>query len=94
MFDSVYGLAGKHLDVSGVGSLFGSSLGWAKAKLDLLDAFSCGMVISQVACPSPRKGKPGGTKRDSIIHAYDAQAARPAARAAAGGLAILDEKRG
>ena len=95
VFDPVYGPPEKYLDVSGVGSLFGSSLGWAKAKPDLFDAFSCGMVILQVACPSLRKGKPGGTKRDLDIYAYDAQAWRdslPERRQA--DFAILDENGG
>jgi serine/threonine protein kinase len=76
VFDPVYGPPEKYLDVSGVGSLFGSSIGWAKGKPDLFDAFSCGMVILQVACPSLRKGKPGAVKRDLDIYAYDAQAWR------------------
>ena len=95
VFDPVYGPPEKYLDVSGVGSLFGSSLGWAKAKPDLFDAFSCGMVILQVACPSLRKGKPGSTKRDLDIYAYDAQAWRdslPERRQA--DFAILDENGG
>ena len=74
VFDPVYGPPEKYLDVSGVGSLFGSSLGWAKAKPDLFDAFSCGMVILQVACPSLRKkGSMGGVKRDLNIYGYDAE---------------------
>ena len=95
VFDPVYGPPEKYLDVSGVGSLFGSSLGWAKAKPDLFDAFSCGMVILQVACPSLRKGKPGSTKRDLDIYAFDAQAWRdslPERRQA--DFAILDENGG
>ena len=76
VFDPVYGPPEKYLAVKGVGSLFGSSVGWAQAKPDLFDAFSCGMVILQVACPSLRKGKPGSTKRDLDIYAYDAQAWR------------------
>ena len=95
VFDPVYGPPEKYLEVSGVGSLFGSSLGWAKAKPDLFDAFSCGMVILQVACPSLRKGKPGATRRDLDIYAYDAQAWRdslPERRQA--DFAILDENGG
>ena len=95
MFDPVYGPPEKYLEVSGVGPLFGSSLGWAKAKPDLFDAFSCGMVILQVACPSLRKGKPGSTKRDLDIYAFDAQAWRdslPERRQA--DFAILDENGG
>ena len=34
------------------------------------------MVILQVACPSLRRGKPGGVKRDLGIYAYDAEAWR------------------
>lgn len=76
VFDPVYGPPEKYLDVKGVGSLFGAGLGWAQSKPDLFDAFSCGMVILQVACPSMRKGKPGSTKRDLDIYAYDAKAWR------------------
>ena len=47
---------------------------WAKDKPDLFDAFSCGMVILQVACPSLRKkGSMGGVKRDLNIYGYDAE---------------------
>jgi len=95
VFDPVYGPPEKYLDVSGVGSLFGSSLGWAKAKPDLFDAFSCGMVILQVACPSLRKGKPGGTKaRPRHLRLRRAGVARLAARAAAGGLRHPGRERG
>ena len=95
VFDPVYGPPEKYLEVKGVGSLFGASLGWAQAKPDLFDAFSCGMVILQVACPSLRRGKPGGVKRDLGIYAYDAEAWRaslPERRQA--DFAILDEDGG
>lgn len=79
VFDPVYGPPEKYLDVKGVGSLFGlgAAAGWAQSKPDLFDAFSCGMVILQVSCPSLRKGKAmGGVKRDLNIYAYDAEAWR------------------
>ena len=95
VFDPVYGPPEKYLEVKGVGSLFGAGLGWAQAKPDLFDAFSCGMVILQVACPSLRRGKPGGVKRDLGIYGYDAEAWRaslPERRQA--DFAILDEDGG
>jgi len=95
VFDPVYGPPEKYLDVKGVGSLFGSGIGWVQAKPDLFDAFSCGMVILQVACPGLRKGKPGGTRRDLDIYAYDADAWRtslPERRQS--DFAILDEDGG
>ena len=72
VFDPVYGPPEKYLTGS-FGGLLGG-LGWAKDKPDLFDAFSCGMVILQVACPSLRKkGSMGGVKRDLNIYGYDAE---------------------
>ena len=72
VFDPVYGPPEKYLSGS-FGGLLGG-LGWAKDKPDLFDAFSCGMVILQVACPSLRKkGSMGGVKRDLNIYGYDAE---------------------
>jgi serine/threonine protein kinase len=95
VFDPVYGPPEKYLDVSGVGSLFGSSLGWAKAKPDLFDAFSCGMVILQVACPSLEKREARvDEKRPRHLRVRRAGVARLAARAAAGGLRHPGRERG
>ena len=59
------------------GSVGSYAVGWAQSKPDLFDAFSCGMVILQVSCPSLRKGKAmGGVKRDLNIYAFDAEAWR------------------
>ena len=74
VFDPTYGPPEKYLDVKGVGNIFGAAAGWASGKPDLFDAFSCGMVILQCACPSLRKGKAmNGVKRDLNVYNYDAE---------------------
>ena len=70
VFDPVYGPPERYI-TGKFGGLFGG-LAWGKSKPDLFDAFSCGMVIMQVSCPSMRK-KNGmaGVRRELKIWAYD-----------------------
>ena len=64
------------------------------AKPDLFDAFSCGMVILQVACPGLRKESPAGLGGIlTFTHTMSMLGAHPS-RSAASDFAILDEDGG
>lgn len=70
VFDPVYGPPERYI-TGKFGGLFGG-LQWGKSKPDLFDAFSCGMVIMQVSCPSMRKkGGMAGVRRELKTWAYD-----------------------
>lgn len=75
VFDPIYGPPERYISGK-FGGLFGG-MAFAKEKPDLFDAFSCGMVILQVSCPSMRKkGGMNGVRRELKTWAYDCEAWR------------------
>jgi serine/threonine protein kinase len=76
VFDPTYGPPERYISGNKFGGLLGG-LGWAKDKPDLFDAFSCGMTILQVSCPSMRKkGGMNGVRKELKTWAYDCEAWR------------------
>ena len=75
VFDPIYGPPERYISGK-FGGLFGG-MAFAKEKPDLFDAFSCGIIILQVSCPSMRKkGGMNGVRRELKTWAYDCEAWR------------------